>query len=178
MRYVLPVAFMLIMSLNVGHASEQSNKCHFSWQNIHKDALELAEKVKDKGPFEGVIGVARGGLVPATIIANALGIKKVIAFSISSYDSNGQQRELVVLDSVTDKEKKWLVIDDLVDSGATLEKVSQYLPESYFAVLYAKPQGKSKTDVFVKEVSQDTWVVFPWEETLEAPIVTAEAVQE
>ena len=58
----------------------------------------------------------------------------------------------------------WLVVDDLVDSGNTLKMVRDMLPKAHFATVYAKPAGRPLVDTFVTEVSQDTWIAFPWEQ--------------
>ncbi|MEO0910312.1 MAG: phosphoribosyltransferase family protein, partial [Pseudomonadota bacterium] len=56
-----------------------------------------------------------------------------------------------------------LVIDDLTDTGATAKKVREFLPNAHFATVYAKPSGKPTVETFVTEVSQDTWIYFPWD---------------
>ncbi len=56
-----------------------------------------------------------------------------------------------------------LVVDDLVDTGATAKLVRELLPRAHFATVYAKPLGRPLVDTFVTEVSQDTWIYFPWD---------------
>ena len=56
----------------------------------------------------------------------------------------------------------WLVIDDLVDTGTTARVVRALLPRAHLATVYAKPAGKPLVETFVTEVSQDTWILFPW----------------
>ena len=51
-----------------------------------------------------------------------------------------------------------LVIDDLVDSGKTLEVVRALYPKAHFATVYAKPKGEPMVDTFITGVSQDTWI--------------------
>jgi xanthine phosphoribosyltransferase len=65
-----------------------------------------------------------------------------------------------------------LVIDDLVDTGATMSAVRALLPKAHFACVYAKPLGRPHVDTFMTEVSQDTWIYFPWDLGLafQAPI--------
>ncbi len=58
---------------------------------------------------------------------------------------------------------KILVVDDLVDTGATAKVVREMLPKAHFATVYAKPLGRPLVDTFVTEVSQDTWIYFPWD---------------
>jgi xanthine phosphoribosyltransferase len=56
-----------------------------------------------------------------------------------------------------------LVVDDLVDTGQTAKMVREILPDAHFAAVYAKPMGRPLVDTFVTEVSQDTWIFFPWD---------------
>lgn len=57
----------------------------------------------------------------------------------------------------------WIVVDDLVDTGQTGRIVREMLPEAHFATVYAKPAGRAVVDTFITEVSQDTWILFPWD---------------
>ena len=60
-----------------------------------------------------------------------------------------------------------LIVDDLVDSGKTLELVREMYPKAHFATVYAKPQGEAMVDTFITGVSQDTWIFFPWDMALQ-----------
>ena len=67
----------------------------------------------------------------------------------------------------------FLIVDDLVDSGATARVVRALLPHAHFATVYAKPAGRPMVDTYITEVSQDTWILFPWdtEPQFVAPLV-------
>ena len=67
----------------------------------------------------------------------------------------------------------WLVVDDLVDTGNTATIIRNMLPKAHFATLYSKPAGKPLVDTFITEVSQDTWILFPWDSEVQytAPLV-------
>jgi xanthine phosphoribosyltransferase len=56
-----------------------------------------------------------------------------------------------------------LIVDDLVDTGKTAQIVRALLPKAHFATVYAKPLGRPMVDTFITEVSQDTWIHFPWD---------------
>ena len=58
---------------------------------------------------------------------------------------------------------KILIVDDLVDTGSTARVVREMLPGAHFATVYAKPKGRELVDTFITEVSQDTWIFFPWD---------------
>ena len=113
-------------------------------------------------PWKGIVAITRGGLVPASIIARELEIRLVDTVCISSYDFQ-QQGEVSVLKSPTIDSNSLLLIDDLVDTGQTARIVKNLLPQAHFATVYAKPAGRPLVDTFITEVSQDTWILFPWD---------------
>ncbi|CAA7616368.1 xanthine phosphoribosyltransferase [Magnetospirillum sp. UT-4] len=133
-----------------------------TWDDIHRDARALAARLRPLGPFSGLVAVARGGLVPAAILAGELDIRLVDTVCVASYRGRAQG-DLEVLKGVTGDGAGWLVVDDLVDSGDTIRLVRAMLPRARIATLYAKPAGRALVDCFVAEFDQDVWVVFPWE---------------
>jgi xanthine phosphoribosyltransferase len=137
-----------------------------SWDQFHRDARALAWRLSGAGPFEVIVTITRGGLVPAAIVARELGIRVIETISISSYRDKAQG-ELSVLKAIAaeilERESGVLVVDDLVDTGATARIVRDLLPRAHFATVYAKPQGRPLVDTFITEVSQDTWIYFPWD---------------
>ena len=56
-----------------------------------------------------------------------------------------------------------MLIDDLVDTGQTARLAKGLLPDAHFATVYTKPAGRPLVDSFITEVSQDTWILFPWD---------------
>ncbi len=133
-----------------------------SWEELHRNSRALAWRLLSAGPFTGIVAVTRGGLVPAAIIARELGIRLVDTVCIASYDEMSQG-EIKILKGIEGDGEGLLVIDDLVDTGKTSSVVRKMLPKAYFATIYAKPAGKPQVDSFVTEVSQDTWILFPWD---------------
>ena len=133
-----------------------------SWQELHRDSKALAWRLVDLGSWQGIVAIARGGLVPATIIARELEIRLIETICVSSYDHQTRGRVKILSAPDTDGES-WLIIDDLVDTGATAKAVRERLPKAHFAAVYAKPAGRPMVDTFITEVSQDTWIHFPWD---------------
>lgn len=134
-----------------------------SWEELHRHSKALAWRLMDKGPFKGIVAITRGGLVPAAIVARELEIRVIETVSIASYDEQ-KQGELTVLKTPQAGDGTgWLLIDDLVDTGKTAQAVRKLLPKAHFATVYAKPAGRPLVDSFVTEVSQDTWIHFPWD---------------
>ena len=135
-----------------------------SWEEMHRNSKALAWRLLDKGPWKGIIGITRGGLVPACIVARELDIKLVETFCISSYDHQDQREAKIVrMPQIEGDGEGWLIIDDLVDTGNTFRIAREYFPKAHYACIYAKPAGTDTTDSFITEVSQDTWIHFPWD---------------
>jgi xanthine phosphoribosyltransferase len=153
-----------------------------SWDQFHRDARALAWRLNGAGPFAAIVTVTRGGLVPAAIVARELDIRVIETISIASYDV-ARQGELRVLKSVAADiirmnggGQRVLIVDDLVDTGRTAKIVRDLLPKAHFATVYAKPMGRPLVDTFITEVSQDTWIFFPWDTGLAfQPPIRAEA---
>jgi len=145
-----------------------------SWDQFHRDSKALAWRLsgisREKGEWKAIISITRGGLVPAAIVARELDVRNIETICIASYLEYKEQGKLVILKGIAEEIVKQsnggemvLVIDDLTDTGATAKKVREILPKAHFATVYAKPSGKPTVDSYVTEVSQDTWIYFPWD---------------
>ena len=144
--------------------SDQYKKTYpISWEQLHRDAKALAWRLLSMEYFKGIIAITRGGMVPAAIIARELDIHLVETICISSYDWQDKKGEAEVLKTVSGNGEGWLLVDDLVDTGRTAKMVKQLVPKAHFATIYAKPAGRPLVDTFITEVSQDTWIYFPWD---------------
>ena len=124
----------------------------------------------DAGPFQAIVCITRGGLVPAAIVARELGIRLIDTVCIASYDHTKQgdltvikQAGAAVAEAFGGQGAGVLVVDDLVDTGQTAKVIRAVLPRAHFAAVYAKPLGRPVVDTFIMEVSQDTWIYFPWD---------------
>jgi xanthine phosphoribosyltransferase len=142
-----------------------------SWDQFHRDARALAWRLSDKGTWQAIVCVTRGGMVPAMIIARELGIRTIETVCVASYHDYQEQGGLKVLKPVAPEivdlaggdGSAVLIIDDLVDTGKTARLVRDMLPKGHYATLYAKPQGRPLVDTYITEVSQETWIYFPWD---------------
>ena len=149
-----------------------------SWDQFHRDARALAWRLSAlEKQWKAMVVITRGGLVPAAIICRELGIRMIETVCIASYHDYTEQGELKVLKDITPEllendGENVLIIDDLTDTGKTAAIVRAMMPKAHFATVYAKPKGRPLVDTFVTEVSQDTWIFFPWDMgmTYQAPI--------
>ncbi|ASY56416.1 MULTISPECIES: xanthine phosphoribosyltransferase [Sinorhizobium] len=140
-----------------------------SWDQFHRDARALAWRLADNGQeWRAMVCITRGGLVPAAIISRELNIRMIETVCIASYHDYDMQGQMKVLKGISPEIAKGggegvLIVDDLTDTGKTAAEVRAMLPKAHFAAVYAKPKGRPLVDTFVTEVSQDTWIYFPWD---------------
>lgn len=157
------------------------SKTFLTWANIEADCKELAEKLFDK-KFDTIVGIANGGMIPATILAKLLKVDRLFSANIKSYqedkprDGAHNTNDIVKtlsFPSYTDlkESRSILFVDDLADTGLTLKHVSEkyYIHTNpnhnkwVFATLYYKPKTEFKPEYTIKEFHNDEWIVFPWE---------------
>lgn len=135
-----------------------------TWDQLHRDARALAWRLMDNEPYTGIVAISRGGLIPAAIIARELDVRLVESVCVVTYQDEHRGEPVVTKAPVAAGDGTgFLIVDDLVDSGTTARVVRALLPKAHFACIYAKPLGRDTVDSFVTEVSQDTWILFPWD---------------
>ena len=137
-----------------------------SWDQLHRDSKALAWRLIERGPFRGIVAITRGGLIPAAIVARELEARLIETVSVVTYNEEQRGQPAVVKPpaaAIAEAGEGWLIVDDLVDTGTTARVVRALLPKAHFATVYAKPKGRPLVDTFITEVSQDTWILFPWD---------------
>jgi len=151
--------------------ADTSSQKHFpvSWDQFHRDARALAWRLAGtNNNWKAIVCITRGGLVPAAVIARELGVRLIETVCVASYHDYNSQGELQILKEINpallvDEGKDILIVDDLTDTSKTAAIVRAMVPKAHFATMYAKPKGRPLVDTFVTEVSQDTWIYFPWD---------------
>lgn len=148
-------------------AEPSNRRFPVSWDQFHRDCRALAWRLSSLGPFSAMVTVTRGGLVPAAIVARELSIRVIETVAIASYDEERKGEARIVKGMAAELQVDGgagiLVVDDLVDTGQTARIMRGLLPKAHFATVYAKPLGRPLVDTFITEVSQDTWIDFPWD---------------
>jgi hypoxanthine phosphoribosyltransferase len=141
-----------------------------SWDRIYSLLLKLAETVRKSG-FEPdvIVGVSRGGWIPARIMSDLLETPKLANVTTEFYVGVAEtKREPSITQSVSVsvKDKKVLVVDDVADTGESLKLVNSHLKnqgasEIKIATIYYKPWSITVPHYYEKETR--CWIVFPWE---------------
>ncbi len=137
-----------------------------TWDEVHRDTKDLVRRLMALGPMKGIVAITRGGLVPATILARELELRYVDTLCIATYDEKSIGDINLIKapeEACADKGEGWLLVDDLVDTGATMREARKLLPNAHVATVYAKPGGLEFVDTYVHDVAQNVWVFFPWD---------------
>jgi xanthine phosphoribosyltransferase len=145
------------------NAAAKIHSC--SWHEMHREATDLGQRLLAIGPWQGLVAISRGGLVPAAIIARLLDLRIVETVCIASYfdQTKGPVEILKAPPAAVGDGAGWLLVDDVADTGATAETARQLLPAAHYATLYVKPAGRPFVDTWRREVAQDVWIDFPWD---------------
>jgi|TARA_R100000008_G_scaffold49292_1_gene29413 hypoxanthine phosphoribosyltransferase len=157
-----------------------TSKIKLSWESIEQDVSLLTKKAKDFHPT-CILGVANGGMIPATLLAKLLKVDKLLSCNLKSYQDDAPRSGPHNINDVVKQisfptqdelmRERVLVVDDLVDTGLTLQKIynnfvlynDQYNINWDFATLYYKPKTSFMPDYTVRQFDNDAWIVFPWE---------------
>ncbi|WP_265448120.1 phosphoribosyltransferase [Flexivirga meconopsidis] len=141
-----------------------------TWEMFGDASRELAQAIADDGYQPDLImSIARGGLIPAGAISYALGIKNVHVMNVEFYTGIDERLPMPVMlppvpQPVDLSGATVLVIDDVADTGGTLELVKQFceghVQETRCAVIYEKSRSVVKSDYVWKRT--DEWIDFPW----------------
>ena len=135
-----------------------------SWARI------IASRVSDES-ITHVIGLARGGLVPATIISYALN-KPLLTYGVTSYNGTKKSENFHINQSINLKELKEknasvLVVDDICDTGDTMKHIWTEITLAGIklktACIFTKEKHKEWLDHYGLVVPDNKWIVFPWE---------------
>lgn len=139
-----------------------------SWSKIERMCKKLAEKIKDYNP-DWLIGISRGGLIPVRLLSDYLNISNVAIIRIEFYKTINQTSDFPQITQplqVDVKDKKILVVDDVVDTGMSIAVAKEHIKragakEVRVASLHYKPKSNLKPDYFIEET--ESWIVYPWE---------------
>lgn len=142
---------------------------HLSWIDVEASCLDMYKGMLDDCFVpDAIIGLLRGGVVPARIFSDSFGIlMDFYAIDVKLYTGIGERNEKPVIKPfhIDITGKKILIVDDIWDSGRTMEAVLEELKgeDVTTATLYWKESAPAKPDYYYEPVKDDDWIIFPWE---------------
>jgi hypoxanthine phosphoribosyltransferase len=147
-------------------------KCvQYSWQEVYELCKELARKIKKSGfKPDAIVAVARGGWIPARILADFLLVKELYSVKaehwgiVATVTGKAKITQPLMVDLTG---KKVLVVDDVADTGETVEIVAKHVREKNAkdvktAVIDFKHTSKFVPDYYAREMERWAWIVYPW----------------
>lgn len=138
-----------------------------SWEDTEKLSVQLADQIEKSGlEFDAILCVIRGGMIPSYLVARELGITQVRNICLQAYGNSRKKGELqhVTIDGFTEEisnPKRWLIVDDIADSGTTIAWLRKRYPGIRSACLFSK--HVDRCDFCAELISEDAWIDFPWE---------------
>lgn len=140
------------------------------WEEIEEGILYIVEKMINENFIpDTLVAVLTGGVIPAKLVSDALGIKNIKYIDVKFYKGiESRERKPVIKAVYVDniENKNILIIDDVADTGETLDAVSNiltmYNPSMIrSATIYVKPWSRKYPDYYYKLL--DKWIIFPWD---------------
>ncbi|WP_338603673.1 phosphoribosyltransferase [Sulfolobus tengchongensis] len=144
-----------------------------TWEDIVNLSTRLAEKIRDdEYNVDVIIAIARGGLVPARLVADVLGILDILSIKIEHWivtASHTPEAKVKYPFKVDLSGKNVLIIDDITDTGDSIELAKKYVTENFrpkevrtATLQYIKPVAKVVPDYYADEITSWTWFMYPW----------------
>lgn len=175
--------------------SDMGFKTRLDWLDIQLCVGKIVDQINDSAfKPKHIVGLSRGGLIPATMIANVLNVREVYVHGYHSYDDETNMRDpdnphgVMYQDVVPDllsrdlRNRDLLLVDDLCDEGVTMLGLLRRIEKKFASIdhcrvrcatLYCKQHSKF-TPVYVGEHVDNDWLVFPWE--LEKRVETLQSI--
>ena len=160
-------------------------KVYYTWQDLEHQTHEILRQLqRDAWRPDYVVGLTRGGLIPANLISQYLEVP-MHTLRVSLRDDNDQPESNLWMAEDAYNGKKILIVDDINDSGATLNWIKEDWQESCLpeADRWCKAWGNtvrvatlvdneasaseltvSYSAVGLNKAEEDSWIVFPWED--------------
>lgn len=131
-----------------------------SWEELEKEISDLSSKIRE--PFDIIVGIVRGGIVPARMLSKRLKVNSMYCLTVKKL---GNERKVMNEISEDIRGKNIILIEDMIETGRSLIATKEYLEEKgafvKTACLYIMPISEIKPDYFLKEVKEV--ISFPWE---------------
>ena len=147
------------------------NFVHLSWKDIDEMCESIVNQIQErKLKFDTIISLGRGGMIPARILSDRLNISSVYMYNIKLYKGINVRNSKPTVETFNHniEKKTVLLVDDILDSGITIEKaysdmISKRPERVMTATLFCKTCSTASSSFFARPTKNDDWIIFPWE---------------
>lgn len=138
-----------------------NNLIYLDWKWFDDNIKKITNYYQSRD-LTHIVGISRGGLIPAVAVSNKL---KIPLVSLDWQTRDGYIRDINKLGKIIESTdlSKVLFIDDICDSGTTIGQIKLIAPQSRWCTLITKDLGKTEFSPFVLEQDEERWIKFPWE---------------
>jgi len=144
------------------------------WGDVVRWSNDLAFSVLDSGyKPDVIIAIARGGLIPARLLADYMNVADVLSLKVEHWIETGSHQDEAIIKyeskDIDLSNKKALIVDDICDTGKSLQVAKEFIENNWkplevrLATLqYIEPVAQIKPDYYVDLVKDWTWYMYPW----------------
>lgn len=152
----------LSMAPNRVSAGSRSEKDPVSWFEIQYLVREIAKKIRESGKkYDCILGITRGGVVPARLLAEELGIDKIMLVPV-------RKKKLVASEMPPlDRKERYLIVDDIYDTGETHAQVAGATKGYKRDFAFCIARYENKAGIAGRVLNHNRWIVFPWEKEMQ-----------
>ena len=165
----------MLLITNGSHSTEiDPVKLYITKERFNRNVKMLAKKIDASHfRFDSILAITRGGFFVGDPLSRIFStrVKELCTINAKSYKGTEKGRlDVSAVATIYGLGKRVLLLDDLVESGDTLETISRILKEQYgveevlTAVLFRKTETRFEPDLFVEEIKDGTWIDFYYEE--------------
>lgn len=143
-------------------------KIIISWERFHEDTIAMCKQINCIDKIVGIVCITRGGLAPCSIVSNLLDIRNIEVLGLQSYEKGETTNSEIKLLATPNQALKtegegWVVIDELADTGKSIEYAKKILPKAKIYTVYSKMKDSKLLDNQPIIFDQNDWICFPWE---------------
>jgi uncharacterized protein len=141
------------------------------WEDAYSLAEDVAQDISNESYLpDHIIGITRGGWVPAVMLSDLLGVKDLLSMRVEHWGMTAKKDAKAVLKYPLQTDltgKKILLVDDLTDTGDSLELAIEEIKkhkaaEVRTATLIHKKQSRIEPDYYAKKTDKWEWIILPW----------------
>lgn len=140
-----------------------------TWEDIEQLVSKICDDIKKRYTPNHIISIGRGGMIVSRLISDKLNIKDISLINVKLYKNVGEKNDKIEIKNYSEfiEKKNVLLVDDISDSGETIEKVIDYLKDRRTNVLRTAVllirDSLVRSPSFIGKIIKKEWVIFPWE---------------